>query len=69
MFFSFIGVKDGEEIIERLENKLKNHEKFTVPDSIDHMLLPYIGYANKEEFYDKFNRYKELVEAYECEKD
>ena len=69
MFFSFIGVKEGEEIIERLENKLKNHEKFTVPDSIDHMLLPYIGYANKEEFYDKFNRYKELVEAYECEKD
>ena len=67
LFFSYINVNDGEKIIERLENKLKNHEKFSISDSIDHMLLPYTGYANKEDFYEKLHHYNELVETYDCE--
>ena len=65
LFFSYIKVETGEKTIERLENKLKNHEEFTILDSIDHMLLPYTGYANEKEFYEKFRHYKELVETYD----
>lgn len=65
IIFSFLNVNDGEEIIDRLESKLKNHEEFTIPDSIDHMLLPYTGYKDREVFYEKLNNYMQLVEAYE----
>lgn len=63
--FSKLGNDDGEEIIERLENKLKNHEEFTYSDSIDHMLLPYTGFKDKKVFMEKFRKYMALVEEYE----
>lgn len=65
MMFSFINVDDGEEIVDRLETKLKNHEEFTIHDSIAHMLLPYTGYKDREVFYEKFNHYMKLVEEYD----
>ena len=64
MIFSYIKVDNGEKIIERLENKLLRNEKFTVPDSIDHMLLPYTGYKNKEVFEEKFKHYMGLIESF-----
>ena len=64
MIFSYIKVDNGEKIIERLENKLLMNEKFTVPDSIDHMLLPYTGYKNKEVFEEKFKHYMGLIESF-----
>jgi len=60
--FSLLRNDDGEEIIDRLESKLKNNEKFTIPDSIDHMLLPYGGFKDKKVFQEKFMRYMNLVE-------
>ena len=55
---------DGEEIIERLENKLKNHEEFGYSDSIDHMLLPYMGFKDKNVFQEKLKNYMALVKEY-----
>ena len=64
IFFSLLKNDDGEEIIDRLESKLKNNEKFTIPDSIEHMLLPYTGFKNKDDFQKKFKRYMALVNEY-----
>lgn len=65
IYFSSIATHNGEEIIERLENKLKNHEEFTISDSIDHMLLPYTGYHDKKAFEEKYQHYMNLIETYE----
>ncbi|WP_462316697.1 hypothetical protein [Methanobrevibacter sp.] len=62
--FSTLRNDDGEEIIERLESKLKNHEEFTIPDSIDHMLLPYTGFKDRKVFDEKFKNYMKLVMEY-----
>ena len=64
MVFSTLKNDDGEEIIERLEKKLKNHEEFTISDSIDHMLLPYGGFKNKKVFAEKYEHYMQLVNEY-----
>lgn len=61
IYYGVLKNNTGEEIIERLENKLKNGEKFTINDSIDHMLLPYSGFKNKEEFNKRFEHYMRLV--------
>lgn len=65
IFFSFINSDDGEKIIDKLENKLKNHKEFSIQDSIDHMLLPYIGYKDKDIFYEKLHHYRKLIEEYD----
>ncbi len=62
--FSSFASDDGEEIIERLEAKLDRNEQFTTKDSIDHMILPFSGYNNREEFQKKFKRYMKKVD--EC---
>ena len=64
ILFSLLKNTNGEEIIERLESKLKNHEEFSIPDSIDHMLLPYMGFKNKRDFKKKFKQYMDLVNEY-----
>ncbi len=65
MFFSCLDVDDGEEIIDRLETKLKNHEEFTIHDSIEHMLLPYRGYKDRDVFYEKLHHYRQLIEEFD----
>ena len=62
IFFSFMPDCEGEETVERLEDKLKSNEEFTVSDSIDHMLLPYMGFKDKKTFHEKLKRYMALVE-------
>lgn len=64
IFFSSFASDDGEEIIERLEAKLDNDKEFTTSDSIDHMLLPYSGYKDKDDFQEKFQRYMKKID--EC---
>ena len=64
IFFSSLASHNGEEIIEKLENKLKNHEEFTISDSIDHMMLPYTGYRDKKDFDEKYQHYMNLIETY-----
>ncbi len=64
IFFTFIATTDGEEIVERLEAKVKNGEKFTMEDSFDHILLPYNGYKNKEDFERKYLHYMECINSY-----
>ena len=64
MYFSSLRNDNGEEIVERLESKLKNNEKFTVGDSVDHMLLPYTGFKDKSIFEKKFESYMKLVNEY-----
>lgn len=65
MFFSYLYGDDAEEVIDKLEGKLKNNEEFTIPDSIDHMILPYRGYKNKRVFNEKFKHYMELIETHD----
>ena len=62
IFFSFMPDCEGDKTVERLEAKLKSDEKFTVSDSIDHMLLPYMGFKDKKTFHEKLKRYMALVE-------
>lgn len=57
IILSMIKGHHGEEIIDRLEKKLDNGEKFDVCDSTDHILLPYVGYKNKKVFEMKFEKY------------
>ena len=64
IFFSSLATDDGEEIIERLESKLDNGEEFTTNDSIEHMLLPYGGYKDKDDFQKRFQQYMKKVD--EC---
>ena len=61
--FSAIKSDDGEEIIEKLEKKLDSNQKFTFQDTVDHILLPFTGYKNKELFYKKFHKYMDKVNA------
>ena len=56
--------QNGEKIIDRLEVKLKNHDEFTISDSIDHMILPYIGFKNSDVFEKKYENYMKLIEEY-----
>ena len=55
-------VKKGDEIIEKLESKVKNHEEFSIMDSIEHMLLPFIGCENQKNFMKKYTQYMKNVE-------
>ena len=48
---------DGDATIEMLENKRKNKEKFTFQDYICHLLLPFMGYKNLDEFLPKLQHY------------
>ena len=48
---------DGDAVVEILENKRKNKEKFTFHDHVCHILLPYMGYENKKEFMPKYQHY------------
>ena len=64
IYFSTLQCDDGEEIIERLETKLKNHEEFSIADSVDHMLLPYIGFKDRKVFDEKYDEYMNLVREY-----
>ena len=48
---------DGDAVVEKLTNKLKNKEKFTLKDHIYHLLLPYMGYKDRDEFLPKFQHY------------
>ena len=65
IFFSFLATTDGEQIIERLESKVKNGEKFNMEDSFDHILLPYMGYKNKEDFEEKYRHYMNCINSYD----
>lgn len=64
IMFSYLLVDDAEDIVDKLENKLKNNEEFTISDSIDHMTLPFRGYRDKQVFEEKFKHYMELVETH-----
>lgn len=48
---------DGDAILEKLENKRKNKEKFTIQDYISHLLLPFMGYKDINEFLPKLKHY------------
>lgn len=63
IFLSSFVCDNGEEVIERLEAKLDNNEDFTISDSTDHMLLPYMGYRDKEEFQKKFQGYMKKIDG------
>lgn len=65
MIFGCLPLEDAEEIIDRLQNKLKSREVFTIADSVDHMTLPFCGYKDKEAFDEKFAHYMEMIETYE----
>lgn len=62
IFFSLMPEAEGEKTVERLEAKLKSGEEFTVSDSIDHMLLSYMGFKDKKTFHEKLKRYMALIE-------
>ena len=61
---SSLSLTDGVENIERLEAKLKNNEKFSTSDSIDHMLIPFMKFDNKEIFQEKYTHYMNLINSY-----
>ena len=54
---------NGEEIISKLENKIKNNEKFDTEDSVDHILLPFIGSDDLKSFNKKYSHYMAFFES------
>ena len=48
---------DGDAVVDMLENKRKNKEKFTFQDYVCHILLPYMGYEDGDEFLPKYTHY------------
>ena len=48
---------DGDATLEKLENKRKNKEKFTIQDYISHLLLPFMGYKDIDVFLPKLQHY------------
>ena len=69
IIFSTLRNDNGEEIIDRLMAKLKNHEEFNHKDSIDHMILPYNGFKDRKVFDEKFKNYMELINEYGADKE
>ena len=67
IIFSSGRSQEGEKIIDRLEVKLKNHDEFTISDSINHMVLPYVGFKNREVFDKKYENYMKLIEKYDAD--
>ena len=61
IFFSALVEKDGENVVDRLEDKVKNHQTFTVKDSIDHMLLPFMAYQDEKTFKEKYRNYMDYI--------
>ena len=54
----------NEKTLDRLIHKLENKEEYDYNDSVDHMLLPYGGYKNKEIFDKKYAYYMDLFNSY-----
>ena len=54
---------NGEEILAELENKLINKEPFTITDSVNHILLPFIGDIDQDSFNKKYHHYMEIIES------
>lgn len=48
---------DGDATLAMLEAKLKNREKFTIQDFIDHILLPFMDCKDPSEFLPRYQRY------------
>ena len=48
---------DGDEVIRLLEYKRRNKERFTFLDQIYHLLLPYMGCVDKDEYISKVQNY------------
>jgi hypothetical protein len=48
---------DGVEIVDELETKRRNKERFTFQDCVHHILLPYMGYRDKDVFLPKYQHY------------
>lgn len=69
IFFSLLKNDDGEETVERLQSKLNSNEEFTISDSIDHMLLPYMGFKDKEVFQEKFRNYMAVFNEHARQKE
>lgn len=52
----------GDIIVALLKNKRENNEEFTLEDYVFHMLLPYMGYRDRDEFLLKCRHYMETIE-------
>ena len=48
---------DGDAALEMLEGKIDNKQKFTFQDYVCHILLPFMGYSNRDEFLPRFQHY------------
>lgn len=48
---------NGDEIVDELESKRKNKIRFTFQDCVHHILLPYMGYGDRDVFLPKYQHY------------
>ena len=55
----------GEETIEKLENKLINNIPYTYEDSINHFMLPFLGWPDTDSYREKYEQYMKLVNSYD----
>lgn len=59
---------DGDAALEMLEGKIENKQKFTFQDYVCHILLPFMGCSNRDEFLPRFQHYMMEVMYYNAEK-
>jgi hypothetical protein len=52
---------DGDAVVDMLERKRRNHEKFIFQDYVCHILLPYMGCEDRDVFLAKCQRYMDKI--------
>ena len=64
VYFARIYAAVAEKIVDELESKLVANEEFTISDSINHILLPFLSYKDKDVFEEKYAHYMDLINSY-----
>lgn len=52
-----VRLNDGDKVLEKLCEKLKNKEGFTYHDNIQRFILPFMGRKNRGEFKNKYSKF------------
>ena len=52
---------DGDAVVDMLENKRKNRQRFSFQDHVCQILLPFMGYGDRDEFISKYQHFMMLT--------
>ena len=56
-----VRLNDGDEVLEKLCEKLKNKEKFKLEDHLQRFIVPFMSRKNKDKFKSKYSKFISLL--------